>query len=125
MGVEILIPIAAFGFFVMIVDQVRRLIGHWVLNGTIRRALEKDPASVPLLIDKLGSRDPMPIGLPGWVLLVTGVLVGVMNALAEQPDTEGWQAAAAAGLLGAMLIGFDLWNRRRSARALEDAAAPD
>jgi hypothetical protein len=89
--VDILVPIAATTMMVLFVDQVRRLISHAILNGTIRRAMEKHPASTPLLIAKLEQRRPWSEGLVGWIFVAFGVALG-LGSLFE--DTE----ARAAGL---------------------------
>ena len=111
---EIVTVVAAFGFMLMIVNQVRRLIGQFVLNRTIRIAMERDPASAPLLIAKLETRNPMPIALPGWFTLGLGLLMALATAISDHSDSDAWYISAALVATGAGILGWDWLNRKRS-----------
>ena len=118
---EIVVVGIVFGAFVLIADQIRRLFGQAMVNRTIRVALEKDTASVPLLIEKLESRGPVTIAVTGATFVVLGLIVAVLTALDAEVVEDGWTAAAVSAGVGAALLAFDFWNRKRSARALAQA----
>lgn len=113
MVVAIVVPIAVFVLLFLVVDQFRRLVGQAVLNGTIRKALDKDPASVPLLIEKLETRNPMPISLVGWVFLVLGALSLGALGMTGSRDAEEWAGGVLPLGIGAAILGWDWLNRKR------------
>jgi hypothetical protein len=116
--VELLIPIFGLGSFVLIVDLIRRLIGQAILNGTIRRALEKDPAMVPLLIEKLETRSPIPIALVGWIVLILGAMLALSAGLSDSLRGDDWIVAAATIGTGATIVTWDHLNRKQGAARL-------
>jgi len=73
MMVELLIPLAVFGSLVLIMGQLTRLFSNISLNRTLRDALRSDPASVPLLAERLDARQPWADALTGWIFLAFAV----------------------------------------------------
>ncbi|MGZ3171704.1 MAG: hypothetical protein ACXWJC_01310 [Croceibacterium sp.] len=121
---ELVVLVLSFGFMIAVVDQIRRLIGHAILNRTIRIAPEKDPASAPALIAKLDGRNPIPIALPGVVTLALGLVFGVAAVYSGEREFEAWMLIGALIVIGGVILGWDRRNRMRSANA-ELVAQPD
>lgn len=112
---EVVLPVAILAILLMFVDQVRRLISHAILNRAIRKAMEIDRASAPLLIAKLESRRRWPDALAGWLLLLFGITIAVATLFATPEDQiAGYQIAAILGVLGFGVLGFS-WFVQRSA----------
>jgi len=108
----VVLPIAVLMVLYLYVDQVRRLIAHATLNGTIRKALASDPASVPLLVAKIESG---PRGLAGWVTLAIGL--GLLAAAFVGPAEERasmLQAGMMTLALGIALTAWAWWVSRRT-----------
>lgn len=113
MMVDILVPLGALTIVLLLVAQVRSLIEQAMLNRTIRKAMEIDPASVPVLADKLGARQ-VPDALLGWITLFAGVGLGVAALFAEVDERgEIIQVAVIAVAIGAGILAFARWAGRR------------
>jgi len=112
---ELVLPVAVLAMMLIFVDQVRQLISHAILNRTIRKAMDIDPASAPLLIAKLELRRRWPDVLAGWVLLVGGVALAVA-ALFETPSdqSETLQVAAFLAILGAGVLIYTWFVHRKT-----------
>lgn len=111
--VEIVIPIAVLAMLLLFVAQIRRLISHAILNRTIRKALELDPASAHLLIEKLEPRPRLPDGLVGWIILVGSValaMAGLFEAAGGRQDM--FQVAAIGTAIGAGILIYAWWVER-------------
>lgn len=108
---------ALFGTVVLVADQIRRLFAHVTINRTIRQAMEKDPSCIPLLVEKLESRQPVPIGLIGWVVVVFGLVMALLVGVGQDQAAgrEAWAVTGGTLVIGLAIIGFDWWNRRRTA----------
>jgi len=110
---EVLIPFAVFGSLVLVVGQLTRLFSDISLNRTIREALRSDPASVPLLADRLGERQPWADALIGWIFIAFAVgivLVSLFEAGEDRRDML--QAAAVPLIVGVVVLAYVAWAKR-------------
>ena len=114
---DAVIPLGALALLLIFVAQVRRLISHAILNGTIRRALEVDLESARLLIEKLDPRPRWPDALAGWIMVVAGLALGAA-AMFASPDerTEALQLAAISFMMGAGILAYAWWVERATPR---------
>lgn len=111
--VEIVLPIAVLAMLLVFVAQIRRLISHAILNRTIRKALELDPASARLLIDKLEPRARWPDGLVGWIILVASVALGAVGLFAAADERHDMVQVAVIGMaIGAGFLLYAWWVER-------------
>ena len=110
---ELLLPIAVLAILLLFVDQLRRLFSHAILNRTIRKAMETDPASAPLLIAKLEPRRPWPDALFGWIMLIGGIALAAAGLFEDANDQgETFQVAAIAGVLGVGVLIYSWFVQR-------------
>jgi hypothetical protein len=110
---EVVVPIGVLWILLLVVDQVRRLIAHAILNKTIRKAMDADPTSVPLLIAKIETRPRWATGLAGWILLVAGVALAAMTPFASVAGrTDAWQLAVLSGTVGLGILAYAWWVAR-------------
>lgn len=110
---DLVLPIAVLALLLLFVDQIRRLIAHAILNTTIRRAMETDPSSVPLLVAKLESGTHKGSALAGWIMLVGGFAVGAVAFLEKDPR-ETIQIAVVAILTGIGTLAYAWWVHRQT-----------
>ncbi|WP_199038984.1 hypothetical protein [Sphingomonas mollis] len=95
--------------------QVRKLISHMILHGTVRRALKTDPESARLLIAKLEPESRLSAGLLGWIMVVAGAAIGIATAFGPADERSGnWQIAAVSVIVGAGVLAYLWWARRNS-----------
>ena len=88
-----------------------------VSEDTIRKAIEKDPASVPLLVGQLEQGRSSAGMLVGVILLVGGVALGVAGLFEESGERiDVFQIAAIAAVLGAGAITYKLVQGRDKPR---------
>ena len=87
MLMEILVPIAAFAMFAVVVGQLTGIIGTGMHHRTIREALKAHPESVPQLTAALGSRAPWADPLLGCISLAVAATIGIL-ALFESDDVR-------------------------------------
>lgn len=120
--VELLMPLAVFGSFVLIVGQLTRLGSNLSLNRTLREALRSDPASVKVLADRLDSRQPWADALIGWIFIAFAIGL-VLMALFE-PEVgdrrEAIQAAIVPLVVGVVVL---FYVRRAKAAAGHETAS--
>ena len=111
--VEIVLPIAVLAMLLVFVAQIRRLISHAILNRTIRKALELDPGSARLLIDKLEPRARWPDGLVGWIILVASVALGSSGLFGAADERHDMVQVAVIGMaIGAGILLYAWWVER-------------
>jgi len=97
----------------MFVAQLRRLISHAILNRTIRKALDTDPTSAHLLIEKIEPRPRWPDALAGWIMVVAGLALATAAILSPPAEQiEALQVAAISGIVGAGVIAYAWWVGR-------------
>lgn len=115
--IEIVLPISVLAMLVLLVDQIRQLISHAILNGTIRRAIEKDPASLPLLIAKLEQRSRWPGSLAGWIMVVGGVAFTVASFFENGADRDlAIQLGTVSIILGVGVLAYSWFVERATLR---------
>jgi hypothetical protein len=114
---EVILPVSVLALMLMFVDQVRRLIAHAILNSTIRKAMDKDPASVPLLVGKLEPRRRAPDGLAGVIMLLGGIALGVAGLFEDADERLAtFQIASIAVVLGAGVLAYGWLVERATPR---------
>jgi hypothetical protein len=108
--VEVVVPLGVLAIFLMFAAQVRRLISHAFLNRTIRKALEVAPPSARLLIEKLEPRARWPDGLPGWIMVVAGIALGVASLIGQTDEhTDVLQIAITSIVTGVGILLYAWW----------------
>jgi hypothetical protein len=106
--------IVVFGSLVLLADQLRRLISHFVVNRTIGKALDKAPETVPLLVAKIEDYKPWPISPFGWAALIFGLIfTGMLFLSPEAPSAQDIGIPVGTLLLGVILL---LAHRKNVAR---------
>ena len=115
---DIVLPIAVLAILLLFVDQLRRLISHAILNRTIRKAMELDPASVSLLVAKLEPRSRWPDALAGWIMLIGGIALAVAGAF-EGPKAraETFEVAAVIAIVGLGILAYSWFIERTTPKA--------
>jgi hypothetical protein len=118
--VDLLMPLAVFGSFVLVMGQLTRLGSNLSLNRTMREALRSDPASVPILAERLDARQPWADALLGWIFIAFAVGLVIMSLFEPVGERrEVVQAAIVPALVGVVI----LYYVRMAKRALADEAA--
>ena len=109
----VLMPFAVFGSFVLVVGQLTRLFSDISLNRTMREALRSDPASVPLLAERLGARQPWADALIGWIFIAFAAGI-VLISLFEGPEDrrDMLQAAVVPLVVGVVVLAYVAWAKR-------------
>jgi hypothetical protein len=82
--IEVFVPMAAFIMFAVVTSLLTRLIATGMLNRTIREAMRSDPASLPLLIERLDRHAPWGDALLGWMLLALALAMALLGI--TEPD---------------------------------------
>lgn len=110
---DVVLPIAVLAILLLFVDQLRRLISHAIVNGTIRQALKSDPASVPLLVAKLENGRHLPGTLVGWVMIAGASALAVAALFESTEESRAtFEVAAIAGVVGIFILGYVRWVER-------------
>jgi quinol-cytochrome oxidoreductase complex cytochrome b subunit len=104
MMMDIIVPLGLFFAFVLVVAQLARLASNISLNRTLREALRNDPASVPILADRLDSRQPWADGLIGWIFIAFAVGLVLMGALEPGEKRRVLQAALVPAIIGVTVL---------------------
>ena len=114
---ELVETISVLAILLLFIDQIRQLISHAILNGTIRRAIEKDPASLPLLIAKLEPRSRWPGSLAGWIMVVGGVAFAVAAFFENGTDRDdAIQLGTVSIILGVGVLAYSWFVERATLR---------
>jgi len=114
---DAVVPLGTLAIILMFVAQVRRLISHAILNRTIRKALEIDPPSARLLIEKLDPRPRWPDALAGWIMVVAGLALAAAAIFAAAPERTGaLQLAAISVVVGGGILLYAWWVERATPR---------
>ena len=101
----------------LLVDQIRQLISHVILNGTIRRAIERESASLHLLIAKLESRSRWPGSLAGWIMIVGGVAFIVTAFFENGADrNQAAQLGMVSTIVGVGILAYSWFVERSTPR---------
>lgn len=113
--VEIVIPVALFGAFVLVSAQFARLISNLSLNRTLREALRTDPSSVPILAERLDSRQPWADALIGWIFIALAVGMALMSLFEEAAERRQiLETAIVPLLIGVVVVAYVRWAKRDS-----------
>ena len=106
MGLEIFVPLGAFAMITVSVALLTRLIATAILNRTIREAMKSDPASVPLLAEKLEQRQPWADELLGWIMLAFAVGIVLLGLFEEEAydRREFFQSAIVPAVIGIVVL---------------------
>lgn len=117
MLIDIFIPLGAFAMMTISVALICRLFATASLNRTIREALRSDPGSVPVLADKLDSRQPWADALLGWIFLAFAAAI-VALGLFEPPfhQREIFQAAVVPVVIGITILVYVHFAAKKAAR---------
>ena len=114
---DAVVPLGTLALILMFVAQVRRLISHAILNRTIRKALEIDPPSARLLIEKLDPRPRWPDALAGWIMVVAGLSLAAAAIFAVAAERTGaLQLAAISVVVGGGILSYAWWVERATPR---------
>ena len=115
--VDAVLPLGVLALMLMFVAQIRRLLSHAILNRTIRKALEVDPPSAHLLIEKIDPRPRWPDALAGWIMVVAGLALGVAAIFATPIErTEAVQLATISIVVGGGILLYAWWVERATPR---------
>ncbi len=111
--VELLMPLAVFGSFVLVVGQLTRLLSNISLNRTVREALREHPASVPLLAERLDARQPWADAMIGWIFLAFALGLVLLSLFETADDRRDiFQAAIVPAIVGLVVLAFVRRARR-------------
>lgn len=114
---DAVIPLGVLALMLMFVAQVRRLLSHAILNRTIRKALEVDPPSAHLLIEKIDPRPRWSDALAGWIMVVAGLALGAAAIFATATERiEALQLAAISVVVGGGILSYAWWVERGTPR---------
>ncbi len=106
---EMIVMIAIVSALALSFIHLVRLAGTLILHRTVRRAVEKDPASAEMLIAQLGR----PAERAGddrlsTILIALGISMIAASLVIGDP---GWMHYGIAGALFPLIIGTALWLR--------------
>ena len=114
---DAVVPLGALALMLMFVSQVRRLISHAILNRTIRKALEVDPTSAHLLIEKIEPRSRWPDALAGWIMGIAGLALAAATIFSPAAErTDALQLATVSSVIGVGIIAYAWWIGRVTPR---------
>jgi quinol-cytochrome oxidoreductase complex cytochrome b subunit len=82
--VELFVPIAVMMALTVMLGLITRVVADGMLNRTIREAIRSDPGSVPILVQKLDSRQPWADSLLGWIFLAFALALLILGLM--EPD---------------------------------------
>ena len=120
---EMITITAAFAALLLGFIHLMRMIQSWITHTTIRRAIEKDPATAEGMIERVTA--PPPVRDNGddriaVILVALGLATIGASIVAGDP---GWARYGVGGALFPLLIGAALWLRhsaiQRAARRAE------
>jgi hypothetical protein len=104
-----------------------RLMQAWLLHRTLRRAIDRDSALAPTLVERIGGGD---IGAPpvssgnddrtGLILVAAGLALGGFSLVVGDPE---WLRYGLGGALFPLLVGAALLVRHYVLRRTADLAA--
>lgn len=108
---EMIIGMAAGLFMLVAFIAALRLIATVVRQGTLRRAIDKDPGSVERVIEQL--REPESQGLSddrtGVILVAIGLALVAASLTAG--DTGGWSDYGVGAAMFPLFVGAAMWAR--------------
>lgn len=103
---SILVPLAVFASLVVIVGLITGLIGRWIVNRTLRAALQTSPDNLAIVVGSLHRRPPMNLEIWGLVGVALGAALAVAGLIGDPASRIALvQAALIPGFIGAVLFG--------------------
>lgn len=118
-AVEALIPLAAVVVIAVIVGLITRLIATAMLHKTIREAMKSDPASVPLLAERLEARQPWADAVLGWIFIAFAVALALLAVTEADAGNshEMLRAAIVPLVIGATVLLYTWLGRPKAPAA--------
>ena len=108
---EMVVMITLFSAVTLGVIQLLRLIGTAVTHATIRKAIDKDPASAEPLLERLAAPPKPPADDDRLAIILVALGVAMIGGSLIADDTGLWMRYAIGGALFPLLIGAALWLR--------------
>jgi CBS domain containing-hemolysin-like protein len=106
-SLEMFVPLGAFAMIAISIGFICRLIATASLNRTIREALKSDPASVPILAQKLEARQPWADALLGWIFVAfAAAIVGLALFEDYYQQWQMLQAAVIPAVVGVTILAY-------------------
>jgi hypothetical protein len=114
---DALLPIAVIAIMAVILLAIIRLFETMAFGRMIKAAMRDHPESIPLLVDKIGTRRPISDALAGWLLLALAVAMLIYAGTTSGEEQTGLaKAAIFPAILGATIIAYlRISNSRKSA----------
>ena len=104
---DVLLPIAIIVIMGVILLAIIRLFETMVVGRLIKAAMRDNPDSVPLLLEKIGTRRPLSDALAGWMLIGLAVAMLVYaGMMSGDEQVEFAKAAIFPAILGATIIAY-------------------
>ena len=107
---EMIVSVALFAAVVLALIHVLRLIGTAILHRTVRRAIDKDPATAEPLIERLAAPPEPQSGDDRLAVVLIAFGIALISASLVIGDT-GWMRYGIAAALFPLIIGAALWLR--------------
>jgi hypothetical protein len=108
---EMVITIAAFAAMLVAFIHVVRLIGLAVTHYTLRRAIERDPASAESILSRLATGQEPTTGDDRLGVLLVALGAAMIGASLIAGETGDWMRYGIGGALFPLIIGAALWAR--------------
>lgn len=101
------VPLGGFAMITVSIGLLCRLIATASLNKTIREALKSDPASVPILAQKLEARQPWADALLGWIFLAFAAAIAGLALFEDYyQQWQMLQAAVVPAVVGVTVLAY-------------------
>ena len=107
---EMIVIIASFSALLIGAIHVVRLIGLYIVHRTVRRAIDREPASAQPLLDKLTAADTEKPGddRTGVLLVAFGAAMVAATVIAGD---QSWMRYGIGGAMFPLIVGAALWAR--------------
>ena len=120
---EMVVMIAAFTALALGFIQLLRLIGTAITHRTIRRAIDREPATAEPLLEHLAAPPQQGNGDDRLAVILVALGVAMIVASLIADDTGTWMRYGIAGALFPLLIGGALWLRFKAIERTRRAGA--
>jgi hypothetical protein len=104
---------------VLIINQIGRLVRNRSMHKTLREAISRDSEAVQILVTRLDEAEPAASGSGddriGLILIALAAALALYAMIVGDPEDVRQMGGMALfpGLVGAVLLGRTLWNKRR------------
>ena len=114
--VALFVPISALIMFAVIVGLITRVIATGMLHRSIREAMKTDPASVPLLVERLEARQPWADAMLGWIFIAFTIGIALLAITDSDPydRREMLRAAIVPLIIGVTVLAFTYLARPKT-----------